>query len=88
MKKNRFVIKNPPGGVFEEVRFVCRKGKKETPAESLQEEARRIIAEYGLPAKEKCPEKSVFYALRWYFWGMGSCGGLFLLTALVLKWLA
>lgn len=96
MKKNCFVIKNPPGGHFEEVRFICRKKTQGTAdatelPDALREEAERIIAEYGLPVRKKNAARkessSPLSALRYYFWGMGSCGVLFMLAALALKWL-
>lgn len=82
-QKPVIVLKDPPGGRFREVRFYSRPGAaSEQQLLTLEEEARRIVSEYGLVPKKE-PKKSA-PALRWFLAGLGTEALTFLLVGLLL----
>lgn len=76
------MLKDPPGGRFLEVRFYCRPGLSEPPV-TLEEEAKRIVSEYGLLPKKERKKKEP--ALFWFFAGVSAEALTFLLVGLLLR---
>ena len=81
--KGKIILKDPPGGHFREVRFYCLPGARETDLPTLEAEARRIVAEYGLlPKKQPRKERP---GLLLFFAGIGVEALTFLLVGLLLR---
>ena len=97
-KKKIYVVRKPGSALFDEARFVLKEGaalggKQGQPERELAREAERIIAEYGLlPFSQKSLEERLVFerkrdrlAALWFFAGIFTSAGLFLLAAGVLK---
>ena len=83
IRRRRLVLKDPPGGRFREVRFYCRPGVASEPPATLEEEARRIVSEYGILPKKEPKKKNPGFL--WFLAGIGAEGLAFLLVGLLLS---